>query len=39
MIAHERDDDARARKLYQQWIDGGADDPPGEERARSLLAR
>ena len=25
--------------LYQQWLDAGPDDPPGEERARALLAR
>lgn len=38
-IAQARGDDARARKLFQQWIDGGADDPAAEERARSLLDR
>ena len=39
MIAQARGDDARARTLFQQWLDGGADDPKGEERARALLAR
>ena len=38
-IAQQRGDLARARTSYQQWIDGGADDPKGEERARALLAR
>jgi isopenicillin-N N-acyltransferase like protein len=39
LIAQARGDDARARKLFQQWLDGGADDPVGEERARALLSR
>jgi Flp pilus assembly protein TadD len=39
IIAHARGDDARARTLYQQWLDGGPDDPPGEDRARALLSR
>lgn len=39
IIAQERGDDAKARKLFQTWLDGGADDPHGEERARALLAR
>ncbi len=39
IIAQARGDDARARVLYQQWFDGTPDDPPGEERARALLAR
>lgn len=39
LIAQARGDLARARELYQQWIDAGADDPKGEERARALLAR
>ncbi|HEY5944736.1 MAG TPA: C45 family peptidase [Kofleriaceae bacterium] len=38
-IAQARGDDARARKLFQLWLDGGADDPVGEERARALLNR
>jgi hypothetical protein len=39
VIAQARGDDARARKLFQLWLDGGADDPVGEERARALLDR
>jgi len=39
IIAQARGDLARARTSYQQWIDAGADDPKGEERARALLAR
>lgn len=38
-VAQARGDDAAARAAFQAWIDGGADDPKGEERARSLLAR
>ncbi|MDQ3341548.1 MAG: C45 family peptidase [Myxococcota bacterium] len=38
-IAQLRGDLVRARASYQQWIDAGADDPKGEERARALLAR
>ena len=34
-----RGDTARARALVQTWLDGGPDDPKGEERARALLAR
>lgn len=37
MIAQARGDDARARQLWQVWLDAGADDPPGEERARAAL--
>ncbi|HEY5922585.1 MAG TPA: hypothetical protein VIV11_12980, partial [Kofleriaceae bacterium] len=39
VIAQARGDGARARKLFQLWLDGGADDPVGEEHARSLLNR
>jgi isopenicillin-N N-acyltransferase-like protein len=39
MIAQERGDDVRARRLFQQWLDSNPDDPQGEERARALLAR
>ncbi len=39
VIAQARGDDARARTLFQQWLDGGADDPMLEERARALLDR
>ena len=38
-IAQARGETAGARTLYQQWLDGGADDPSGEERAHALLAR
>lgn len=38
-IALARGDTAIASQLYQAWIDGGADDPHGEERARATLAR
>ena len=37
-IAEARGDLTRARALYQAWLDGGADDPQGEERARAALA-
>jgi hypothetical protein len=37
-IAESRGDTARARTLYQLWLDGGPDDPQGEERARAALA-
>jgi tetratricopeptide (TPR) repeat protein len=39
MIAKERGDMERARKLFQHWLDTGADDPVAEEHARSLLDR
>ncbi len=39
VISQARGDDARARKLFQQWLDAGADDPVGEERAKALLNR
>jgi hypothetical protein len=38
-VAQARGDDAQARKLFQQWLDGGADDPVVEERAKALLSR
>jgi len=38
-IAEARGDIARAKRLYQLWLDGGADDPQGEERARAAVAR
>ncbi len=28
-----------ARAAFQAWLDGGPDDPHGEERARAALAR
>ena len=39
IVAQARGNDARARELYQRWLDTSPDDPPGEERARALLAR
>lgn len=39
IVAQARGDDARARAAFQAWLDGGADDPRGEERARAALAR
>jgi hypothetical protein len=39
MIAQQRGDEARARRQFGAWFDGGADDPQGEERARAQLAR
>jgi hypothetical protein len=38
-VAQALGDTARARTAFQAWIDGGADDPKGEERARAALAR
>jgi isopenicillin-N N-acyltransferase like protein len=38
-IAQARDLDARAKELYQRWLDGVPDDPQGEQRAHALLAR
>lgn len=38
-VAQALGDNARARASFQAWIDGGADDPKGEERARAALAR
>jgi hypothetical protein len=39
VIAQARNDDAHARQFFQRWLEGGADDPQGEQRAHSLLAR
>jgi isopenicillin-N N-acyltransferase-like protein len=39
IIAQARGDQARARTAFQAWLDGGPDDPRGEERARAALAR
>jgi hypothetical protein len=39
VAAQERGDSQTAHALFQQWLDGGADDPTGEERARAVLAR
>jgi hypothetical protein len=38
-VAQALGDDARARTAFQAWLDGGPDDPKGEERARAALAR
>jgi hypothetical protein len=38
-IAAVRGDRERARRAYQQWLDGSADDPAGEERARAFVNR
>ena len=38
-IPPARGDAARAKKLFEQWLDGGADDPVGEERARAFVNR
>ncbi len=39
MIALASGDHAQARTEFEAWLDGGPDDPKGEERARALLAR
>ena len=39
MIALASGDHAKARAEFEAWLDGGPDDPKGEERARALLAR
>jgi isopenicillin-N N-acyltransferase-like protein len=39
MIAQARGDNARARAVFQAWLDASPDDPKAEERARSVLAR
>jgi hypothetical protein len=39
IIWQARGDLARARSVFQAWIDGVPDDPHGEERARAALAR
>jgi isopenicillin-N N-acyltransferase-like protein len=38
-IAQARGDLAHAKRAFQMWLDGNADDPAGEERARALLNR
>lgn len=38
-VANAAGDPTRTRTLMQAWLDGGPDDPKGEERARALLAR
>jgi hypothetical protein len=37
IVAQLRGDGARAKAAFQRWIDGGPDDPLGEERARSAI--
>lgn len=39
MIAQARGAHDAARRAFGAWLDGGPDDPKGEERARALLAR
>jgi hypothetical protein len=39
IVAQARGDLVRARASFQAWLDGGPDDPHGEERARAALAR
>ncbi len=39
VIAAARGDRERAKRAYQQWLDGGADNPAGEERARAFVNR
>jgi hypothetical protein len=39
LVALQHGDEARARRQFAAWIDGGPDDPQGEERARAQLAR
>lgn len=38
-VAQAAGDTARAREMFQRWVDGGADDPRGEERAHALIDR
>jgi isopenicillin-N N-acyltransferase like protein len=39
LIAQERGDTAHAKKAFQMWLDGSADDPAGQEHAKALLDR
>jgi hypothetical protein len=39
LIAQARGDVEHAKRAFQQWLDGGADDASVEERARALLNR
>jgi len=39
MIAQAKGDLPRARAAFEAWLEGGPDDPKGEERARAVLAR
>ncbi|HEV7558679.1 MAG TPA: C45 family peptidase [Kofleriaceae bacterium] len=37
IVSQLRGDDAHARASFQRWLDGGPDDPAGEERARAAI--
>jgi hypothetical protein len=39
IVAQARGDLGHARTAFRAWLDGGPDDPRGEERARAVLAR
>jgi isopenicillin-N N-acyltransferase-like protein len=39
VIAQARGNDALARQWFQRWLEAGADDPQGEERAHAILSR
>jgi hypothetical protein len=39
LVALGRGDDAHAKRAFQQWLDGGADNASVEERARALINR
>lgn len=39
IVAHARGNLGHARAAFQAWLDAGADDPHGEQRARAALAR
>jgi isopenicillin-N N-acyltransferase like protein len=39
LIAQARGDSARAKKAFQLWLDGGADDPTGQEHAKTVVDR
>jgi isopenicillin-N N-acyltransferase-like protein len=39
IVAQARGDLGHARAAFQAWLDAGADDPHGEERAHAALAR
>jgi tetratricopeptide (TPR) repeat protein len=38
-IAAARGDTEHAKRAFQMWLDGSADDPAGQERAKALLDR
>jgi len=39
VIAQARGDNAAAQAAFSAWLDGGPDDPKGEERAKAAGAR